>query len=109
MAKLVRLLSEDILNRHVIDNTGLTGNYDFTLEWKIGDESQGPMFQAAGDHQKVLGSTSPPGFSGSSFFTAIQEQLGLELDSGDSPIAVIFIDHAERVTGNEQPSAAHLN
>jgi len=32
--------------RSVLDNTGLTGNYDFTLQWTTGDESQGPMFNA---------------------------------------------------------------
>src|SRR6266576_5570801 len=81
MAKLVRLLSEDILNRSVVDNTGLTGNYDFTLHWIVGEESQGPLFKGAGDDQQVTGST--PGSTplpeswGPSFFTAIQEQLGL--------------------------------
>jgi len=81
MAKLLRLLSENILNRSVIDNTGLTGNYDFTLEWKIGDESQGPMFQETGDHPQVTSSAFLPEFSRPSFFNAIQEQLGLKLES----------------------------
>jgi uncharacterized protein (TIGR03435 family) len=100
MAKLLRLLSEDILNRSVIDNTGLTGNYDFTLEWKIGDESQGPMFKETGDHPQVTGSTPLPEFSGPSFFNAIQEQLGLKLESQNSPGVVLVIDHVEKPSEN---------
>ena len=100
MAKLLRLLSEDILNRSVIDNTGLTGNYDFTLEWKIGDESQGPMFKDMGDHPQVTSSIPLPEFSGPSFFNAIQEQLGLKLESQNSPGVVLVIDHVEKPSEN---------
>ena len=100
MAKLLRLLSEDILNRSVIDSTGLTGNYDFTLEWKIGDESQGPMFKETEDHPQVTGSTPLPEFSRPSFFNAIQEQLGLKLESQDSPGVVLVIDHVEKLSEN---------
>ena len=100
MAKLLRLLSQNILNRSVIDNTELTGNYDFTLEWKIGDESQGPMFKETGDHPQVTGSTSLPEFSGPSFFNAIQEQLGLKLESQNSPGVVLIIDHVEKPSEN---------
>jgi uncharacterized protein (TIGR03435 family) len=108
IAKLVRLLSQNILDRSVIDNTGLTGNYDFTLQWKIGDESQGPMFKDLGTRQQIGGSRSDE-FSGLPFFTAIQEQLGLKLESGDSPTEILVIDHAERVTGNDQTVAARVN
>jgi len=100
MVKLVRLLSENILNRSVIDNTGLTGNYDFTLEWKIGDESQGPMFKETGDHPQVTSSIPLPEFSGPSFFNAIQEQLGLKLESQNSPGVVLVIDHVEKPSDN---------
>ncbi len=105
MAKLVRLLSEDILNRSVVDNTGLTGNYDFTLHWIVAEESQGPLFKGAGDDQQVTGST--PGRStplpeswGPSFFTAIQEQLGLKLESQKGPGRILVIDHVERPSEN---------
>src|SRR5258708_4309565 len=98
--KLLRLLSEDILNRSVIDNTGLTGNYDFTLEWKIGDESQGPMFKDMGDHPQVTGITPLPEFSRPSFFNAIREQLGLKLESQNSPGVVLVIDHVEKPSEN---------
>jgi len=100
MVKLVRLLSENILNRSVIDNTGLTGNYDFTLQWTIGDESQGPMFKDTGDHPQVTSSIPLPEFSGPSFFNAIQEQLGLKLESQNSPGVVLVIDHVEKPSEN---------
>jgi uncharacterized protein (TIGR03435 family) len=100
MAKLVRLLSEDILNRSVVDNTGLTGNYDFTLHWTVAEESQGPLFKGAGDEQQVTGSTPLPESWGPSFFTAIQEQLGLKLESQKGPGRILVIDHVERPSEN---------
>jgi uncharacterized protein (TIGR03435 family) len=100
MATLVRLLSEKILNRTVLDNTGLTGSYDFTLQWIIAEESQGPMFKGAVDDQQVTGSTTPPESSGPSFFTAIQEQLGLKLESQKGPGIILVIDHVERPSEN---------
>jgi uncharacterized protein (TIGR03435 family) len=99
MATLVRLLSEELLHRSVLDNTGLTGNYDFTLQWTTADESQGPMFKGAQD-QQVTGSTPPPESSGPSFFTAIQEQLGLKLESQKGPGGVLVIDHVEKPSEN---------
>ena len=99
MATLVRLLSENILNRSVLDNTGLTGNYDFTLQWTTAEESQGPMFKGAED-QQVTGSTPPPESSGASFFTAIEEQLGLKLEPQKGPGGVIVIDHVEKPSEN---------
>jgi uncharacterized protein (TIGR03435 family) len=100
MSTLVQLLSEKILNRSVLDNTGLTGNYDFTLQWTIAGESQGPMFKEARYDQQATGTTHPPESPGSSFFTAIQEQLGLKLESQDGPVEILVIDHVEKPSGN---------
>ncbi len=100
MAKLVRLLSKNILNRSVVDATGLTGNYDFTLHWTIAEESQGPMFKGAVDDQQVTGSTRLPESWGLSFFTAIQEQLGLKLEPQKGPGRILVIDHVEKPSGN---------
>jgi uncharacterized protein (TIGR03435 family) len=81
-----------VLARPVVDRTGLTGVYDFTLEW-MPDVAQAPAPGA-------VGADNLPGIPGASIFTAIQEQLGLKLESGKSPVEIIVIDHVERPSGN---------
>jgi uncharacterized protein (TIGR03435 family) len=81
-----------------VDKTGLTGNYDFTLQWTP-DESQGPMFKGA-DGAPPGGNPAPPESSGPSLFTAIQEQLGLKLESQKGPVEIIVIDHVEKPSQN---------
>ena len=63
----------------VVDKTGLTGEYDFRLEW-------------ASD--QAADSTLP------SLFTAIQEQLGLKLESTRGPVEVIVVDKASNASEN---------
>jgi uncharacterized protein (TIGR03435 family) len=62
------------LDRPVIDQTGLNGRYAFTLNWS---EEDGP-----------------------SLFTALQEQLGLKLESAKAPVTFLAIDHAEKPSAN---------
>jgi bla regulator protein blaR1 len=97
MADVVRLLSQQ-LGRTVVDKTGLTGNYDFTLQWTP-DESQGPMFKGAEGGQAPA-SAPPPDSSGPSIFTALQEQLGLKLESQKGPVEILVIDHVEKPSAN---------
>jgi len=81
----IRLLAEELsrrLGRNVIDQTGLNGEYDFDLRWAPD--------VAAGD--------SVP--DGPSIFTAVQEQLGLKLESGKAPVDAIVIDHIEKPSAN---------
>jgi len=96
---LVRLLSM-VLGRPVLDKTGLTGKYDFTLKWTP-DESQGGANAGAPgglpNGQPAIPAEDP---SGASLFTAIQEQLGLKLESGKGPVEIIMIERAERPSGN---------
>jgi uncharacterized protein (TIGR03435 family) len=75
------------LGRVVIDKTGLTGKYDFTLRWTP-ENGRPPMINGAPD-------TSAP-----SIFTAIQEQLGLKLESTKAAVSVLVIDHAEAPAEN---------
>jgi uncharacterized protein (TIGR03435 family) len=72
------------LGRPVIDNTGLKGGYDFSLEWTA---------DAAPD-------AVPADTSGPSLFTALQDQLGLRLESKKAPIEVLIIDRAEKPSPN---------
>ena len=81
-----------VLGRPVIDKTGLQGKFDWTLEWTP-DPAPSPAGPAA---EK----SAPPDLSGTSVFTAIQEQLGLKLESAKGPAPVIIIEKAERPSAN---------
>jgi uncharacterized protein (TIGR03435 family) len=95
------LSNQPELGRIVLDKTGLQGNYDFTLKWAL-DERQNQMFRGPGDGGKEgPGSdNAPPPDSGPSLFTAIQEQLGLKLESQKGPVEILIIDGAERPSEN---------
>jgi uncharacterized protein (TIGR03435 family) len=92
LSMLIAPLSRQ-LGRIIVDKTGLTGRYDFALEWAPEDAAP-----AAGG-----GSTSGavvPEQSGPDIFTAIQEQLGLKLKPAKGPVDVIVIDHIEKPSAN---------
>ena len=76
------------LGRVVLNHTGLTGRYDLTLRWTP-DDGPPPMLNGAPD-------PSPP----PDIFTAIQEQLGLKLESTKGPVPVLIIDHIEMPSEN---------
>jgi uncharacterized protein (TIGR03435 family) len=78
---LARELAQS-LGRVVLDNTGIDGRYDLTLSWTP-DDGPPPMLNGAPDPN------APP-----EMFTAIQEQLGLKLESTKGPVPVIVVDHA---------------
>jgi uncharacterized protein (TIGR03435 family) len=75
------------LGRPVIDKTGLTGKYTFELKWDA-------SLPAAAE------SSVAPDPDGSSIFTALQEQLGLRLESQKGPVRVLVVDRAERPSEN---------
>lgn len=81
----------NFLGRTVLDKTGLAGNYDANLTWTPDQMPQRPP-----------GAPEPPPIdpNGPSIFTAVQEQLGLKLDSQKGPVAVLVIDRAERPKEN---------
>jgi uncharacterized protein (TIGR03435 family) len=78
------------LGRTVIDKTGLTGKYDIKLEWTP-EQSQVPL--GPGDPVQ-------PDNSGPSIYAALQEQLGLKLESQKGPVEVLIIDHVEQPSEN---------
>jgi uncharacterized protein (TIGR03435 family) len=96
MPMLIRLLSQRV-GRIVVDKTGLTGNFDFYMQFT---PEEGGLLAASSD---APGGASPlpasdPGAP--SIFTAVQEGLGLKLESGKVSVEVIVIDHIERPSGN---------
>jgi len=85
MGEFASLLQRAILDRPVVDKTGLAGRYDFDLEWAP-DESQfgGDVPTASAE------AASAP------LFGAIQEQLGLKLEAARGPVEALVVDKAER-------------
>lgn len=79
-----------VLDRPVLDQTGIVGRYDFTLTWApVGTEF-------GGTPPNLAPTDNPP----PSLFTAIQEQLGLKLEPIKAPADVLVIDHVERPSAN---------
>lgn len=83
----------NILGRMVVDKTGLTGNFDIDLAWTP-DETQ--YLQLPPSVPKPPPSDAAP----VSIFTAIQEQLGLKLESRKGPVEMFVIDRAEKPSEN---------
>lgn len=89
MAEFTSLLQRAVLDRPVVDRTGLKGKYDFDLDWAP-DETQfgGEVPVASAD------APSPP------FFTAIEQQLGLRLEAKRGPVSALVVDSAEQPSAN---------
>jgi uncharacterized protein (TIGR03435 family) len=98
IAHLLNALSDQGIDRTIFDKTGLTGEYDFTLQWKPEDASA-PMSGGLGGSPPGNGGTTASD-SGPSLFTALQEQLGLKLEPQKGPVDVIVVDHIERPSPN---------
>jgi uncharacterized protein (TIGR03435 family) len=76
-----------MLGRVVTDETGLSGEFDFSLKWSPGPGENSTTFQTP---------TTPSDSDGPSIFTALKEQLGLRLDSRKAPTEVIVVDSVQR-------------
>ena len=74
----------NVVGRVVVDKTGLTGNYDFDLTFAPPD----------GMADRAFDRNAP------SIFTAVQEQLGLKLESQKAPVDFFVIEHVEAPSGN---------
>jgi len=96
MMELANRLSS-ILGSMVVDKTGLTGKYDLKLEWQP-DENQVAMFQAM-RVPEGYGAPAPDPL-GPSLFTALHDQLGLQLDSEKGPVEMLVIERVERPSAN---------
>lgn len=72
-----QLADQPDVDRMVVDRTGLTGIYDFTLTWSASKDGSGPTL-----------------------FQALEDQLGLKLEPTNGPVEVLIIDHVERPSEN---------
>jgi uncharacterized protein (TIGR03435 family) len=85
------------INRVVLDRTGLAGAYDVDLQWTPDQLPPRPAGGTAADGPiRVNGVDIDP--NGPSIFTALQEQLGLKLESTKGPVHVIVIDAVDQPT-----------
>jgi len=126
LAFFAEILSHTV-NRTVIDKTGLEGRYNFSAHWvpdmgmmrmgaakmDPGPAGPGPISAgpgSAGENVAIGGAGAPAGAgpetaqssdaSGPSIFTALQEQLGLKLQSEKGPVDVLVIDQVEEPSEN---------
>jgi len=79
MSRLTFLLTRR-LDRPVLDKTGLTGMYDYTLDLSGLPTPEHPM-----------------GEEGTSIFSAIQKDLGLKLEARKEPISILVIDQVSKI------------
>jgi bla regulator protein blaR1 len=92
MAQLASNLSSRV-NRVVVDKTGLIGNFDINLEWMP------DQFQGAGPLGALPGAPPPSSDTQApSIYTALQEQLGLKLESTKGPVDVLVVDRIDLPT-----------
>jgi uncharacterized protein (TIGR03435 family) len=91
MKALAESLSRTELKRTVADKTGLAEAFDVTLHWETDPSS--PLYDGIGGAP-----TSEPSSTGPSLFTAIEEQLGLKLQTSRGPDEVLVIDRVEKPT-----------
>jgi bla regulator protein blaR1 len=82
------------LGRTVLDKTGLPGDFDFDLTWTP------DVTQPLGPKEGGVDGPPPADPAGPSIFTAIQEQLGLKLESQKGPVEILVIDSVERASEN---------
>jgi uncharacterized protein (TIGR03435 family) len=95
MSLLIQQLSNQ-LGRPVIDKTGLKGLYDIELQWTPEPGHGGGGFPTGGPDAPVAGADN----SGPSIFTALQEKLGLKLDSQKGPVEIMVIDSVSKPAEN---------
>ena len=83
MQELVDLYAK-FMDRPVVDRTGLTDRYDFTMDYEANADAPGPFSELTG-----------PGL-----FKAFEEQAGLKWEATKGPVEILVIDHAERPSAN---------
>jgi uncharacterized protein (TIGR03435 family) len=96
MKEFASWMQSGVMDRPVVDHTGLTDKYDFQLKWTP-DDSQFAQFRGVGAVAPPAGDNpdAPP-----SLYTVVQEKLGLKIEAGKAMDDVIVIDHVEKPSPN---------
>ena len=92
MSDFTGFLQLVVLDRPVVDHTGISGKYDMSFKFTPDDS----LFNG---HGPKAGATTDNSETFPSFFDAFQT-LGLKLDAEKTPVDVIVIDHAEKYSAN---------
>jgi len=90
MSQFASMLQRAVLDRPVVDKTDLTARYDFDLEWTPDDSQFGGN----------LPPVPPENVEKPDLFAALQQQLGLRLDSSRATLDAIVIDSVDRPSEN---------
>jgi uncharacterized protein (TIGR03435 family) len=93
MEDFTHLMQSAVLDRPVVDQTGIKGRWNFVLKWTP-DESQFGGLGMKVPPPSNAADAPPP------LFTAIQEQIGLKLEAMKAPVEVLVLDHVEKPSAN---------
>jgi uncharacterized protein (TIGR03435 family) len=92
MSDFCQVMQSEVLDRPVVNQTGIEGRWDFLLKWTPDESQFGGMWArvplANSPH------ASPP------LFTALSEQIGLKFDARKTQVNVVVVDHVERPSEN---------
>ncbi len=100
MPDFIRNLSQ-MLNRPVLDRTGITTRFDLRLDYAA-DETLAGMSDGGtvAGHREAMAAAAAASSGTPNILSAVQEQLGLKLDSTKGPVEVMVIDHVEKPGAN---------
>ncbi|HEY4354508.1 MAG TPA: TIGR03435 family protein [Acidobacteriaceae bacterium] len=93
MRDLAGVMQRTVLDRPVIDQTELSGRFDFSLTWTPDQSQFGGV--SRGTESTINSASAPPGLA-----TAMREQLGLRLGVTKTSVNVLVIDHVQRPSEN---------
>jgi uncharacterized protein (TIGR03435 family) len=94
ISRLATETLSQLTGRIVVDRTGLTGGYDIDLKWTPTPDQLPPGPPPPGVEPPAIDPDGP------SLFTALQEQLGLKLDTARGPVDVLVIDRLRQPAEN---------
>ncbi len=95
MEEFAGFLQSRILDRPVVDQSGLTDRFDFTLRWTPDSPPPGPGGAAAPPPPPPPDGDVPP-----DLFAAVQQQLGLKLEATKAPVPVMVVDKVQKPSEN---------